>query len=124
MPMAIRFFAFRWRRERRKMVSFGNFRSSGPRGPRQPTTEKEALLMKHALALGLVAAAAALPAHAGTIYVPYATDEAVGSARDRTEIVVTNPGDQPARVRTLFVAADGASRPGRTTTVAAHGTAV
>jgi len=80
--------------------------------------------MKHALALGLLAAAAALPAHAGTIYVPYATDEAVGSARYRTEIVVTNPGDQPARVQTLFVAADGASHPGRATTIAAHGTAV
>jgi len=80
--------------------------------------------MKHALALGLLAAAAALPAHAGTIYVPYATDEAVGSARYRTEIVVTNPGDQPARVQTLFVAADGASHPGGATTIAAHGTAV
>jgi hypothetical protein len=80
--------------------------------------------MKHALALGLLAAAAALPAHAGTIYVPYATDEAVGSARYRTEIAVTNPGDLPARVQTLFVTADGVSHAGRTTTVAAHGTAV
>ncbi len=84
--------------------------------------------MKHALALGLVAAAAAIPAYAGTIYVPYATDEAVGAARYRTEVVVTNPGDQPARVQTLFVAADGSSHPGDRmmggTTVAAHGTAV
>ena len=80
--------------------------------------------MKHALALGLLAAAAAVPAHAGTLYVPYATDEAVGSARYRTEIVVTNPGDQPARVQMLFVAADGASHPATTRTVAAHGTEV
>ena len=63
--------------------------------------------MKHALALGLLAVAAALPAHAGTIYVPYATDEAVGSARYRTEIAIANPGDAPAEVQTLFVTADG-----------------
>jgi hypothetical protein len=80
--------------------------------------------MKHAFALGLLAAAAALPVHAGTIYVPYATDEVVGSARYRTEIAVTNPGDAPARVQMLFVSADGVRLPGRTETVAAHGTSV
>src|SRR4051794_41127953 len=80
--------------------------------------------MKHALALGLLAAAAALPVHAGTIYVPYATDEAVGSARYRTEIAVTNPGASPARVQTLFVTADGVAHPGRTVSVAPHGTAL
>ncbi len=80
--------------------------------------------MKQLLALGLLAAGAAIPLHAGTIYVPYATDEAVGAARYRTEIAVSNPADAAAQFQTLFVTADGVRFPGRTETVAAHGTAV
>jgi len=80
--------------------------------------------MKQAFALGLLAAAAALPLSAGTIYVPFATDEVVGSARYRTEIAVTNPGDAPARFATVFVGADGVRHPARVARVAAHGTAV
>ncbi|HEY8022269.1 MAG TPA: hypothetical protein VIH93_14285 [Thermoanaerobaculia bacterium] len=80
--------------------------------------------MKHVVILGLLAAAATLPLQAGTVYVPYATDEMVGSAHYRTEVAVTNPGDSPARVQMLFVSADGVRLPGRTATVPAHGTSI
>jgi hypothetical protein len=78
--------------------------------------------MKNVLALVLTAIAP-LPACAVTVYVPYVADEVVGSARYRTEIAVTNHGDAPALVHTVFVSADGVRHAGEATTVSAHGSA-
>jgi len=78
--------------------------------------------MKHVLALFLLTAATALPARAGTVYVPYAADETLGSARYRTEIALINDGASPARFRTSFVSADRRSPRRQATTVPAHGT--
>ncbi len=77
--------------------------------------------MKPALALALLTAAAALPARAGTLYVSYAADERVGTARYRTEIAVENHGSSPARVETRFVSTDGTRHRGLTTAVPAGG---
>jgi hypothetical protein len=79
--------------------------------------------MRPALALALMAAAVALPARADTVYVPYAADELVGSARYRTEIAVANRGGSPARIEALFVSADGMRHPRLTTVVPAGGSA-
>jgi len=80
--------------------------------------------MRHTFVLSLLAAAAALPVRAGTVYVPYAIDEVVGSARYRTEITVANRGDSPAQIRTLFISADGVRHSGQTTTIPAHGSSL
>jgi hypothetical protein len=77
--------------------------------------------MRPALAMALLAAAAALPARAGTFYVPYAADEVVGSARYRTEIALINQAASPAQFRTSFVSADGKSQRRQETTVPAQG---
>jgi len=79
--------------------------------------------MRPALALALLAAAATLPARARTVYVPYAADDVVGTARYRTEIDVANRGGSPVRVEALFVSADGVRHPRLKTVVPARGSA-
>lgn len=80
--------------------------------------------MKPSLAWGLLVVALASPLRAGTVYVPYVTDELVGSVRYRTQIGVYNGSNSPARVRTLFVSAEGVRHSGPTMTVRAHESAL
>lgn len=60
--------------------------------------------MKRPLVLGLAAFAAAIvPLHAETLYVPLALQEQSGGALFRTEVTVTNPNAAPLRFTTTFI---------------------
>ena len=60
--------------------------------------------MKRPLVLGLAAlAAAVVPVHAETVYVPLALHEQSGATLYRTEVSVTNPSAAPLRFTTLFI---------------------
>lgn len=84
-------------------------------------------MIRKPLLLGLLSLLAALPAFAGTVYVPVASNVTVGGQTYTTRIWLSNPGTASRRFSLLFLAADsdGTSRTGATPqsfTLAAGGT--
>jgi uncharacterized membrane protein YgcG len=69
-------------------------------------------LLRKPVVLGSLALALAfVPAHAGTVYVPFATQQQIGGVQYRTDVLVSNSGDVARRFTTAFIAT---GRDGRT----------
>lgn len=84
-------------------------------------------MIRKSLLLGLLSLLAALPALAGTVYVPVASNITVGGQTYTTRVWLSNPGTASRRFTLLFLSAgsDGTSRTGVTPqsfTLAAGGT--
>jgi hypothetical protein len=71
------------------------------------------LLRKPAVLGSLALAVALAPAHAGTVYIPFATQQQIGKVQYRTEIVVSNAGETAHSFTTAFIAS---GRDGRNVT--------
>jgi len=74
------------------------------------------LLRKPVVLGSLVLAAALVPAHAGTVYIPFTTQQQIGQVRYRTEVVVSNASPVNRSFTTAFIAS---GRDGRDVTPSA-----
>lgn len=85
------------------------------------------MLRKPVVLGSLVLAAALVPAHAGTVYIPFATQQQIGQVRYRTEVVVSNASQVNRSFTTAFIASGRDGRditPSTAVTVPANSTFV